>query len=98
MCDAMNYLFIFIGVIIGILCERYLFSILDLYLQVFQHKQSVNATMYQLKSQEAVILFNREYPESNSNKTKELSPAIGFACGGLNDDVYYEDEIEDCKK
>jgi len=97
MYNAMIYLFIFIGVIIGILCERYLFVILDLYLQVFQHKQSVNATMYQLQSQEAVILFNREYPESNSNKTKELSSAIGFACGN-SDDVYYEDEIEDCRK
>jgi len=74
----MNYLFIFIGIFIGILIERYLFVIFDLYLQVFQYKQSVNATMYQLQSQEAVILFNREYPESNDNKTKELSPAIGF--------------------
>jgi len=92
----MNYLFIFIGIFIGILIERYLFAIFDLYLQVFQHKQSVNATMYQLQSQETVILFNREYPESNDNKTKELSPAIGFSCASPNEDILYYDD-EECK-
>ena len=92
----MNYLFIFIGIFIGILIERYLFAIFDLYFQVFQYKKSVKATMYQLQSQEAVILFNREYPESNDNKTKELSPAIGFSCASPNEDILYYDD-EECK-
>ena len=52
--------------------------------------------MYQLQSQEAVILFNREYPESNDNKTKELSPAIGFSCASPNEDILYYDD-EECK-
>jgi len=57
----MTYLLLVIGTYLFI---KYIEPILDLYLQVFQHKQSVKATMYQLQSQEAVILFNREYPES----------------------------------
>lgn len=90
----MNYLFIFIGIIIGTLFERYLFSIFDILLQVFQYKQSEKVTIYQLNAQEQIALFNREYPELNNDEIKELTPAIGFAYNSSDDDMYYED----CKK
>lgn len=74
---------------------RYVEPIFDLYLEVFQYKQSEKANKYQLNAQEQVILFQREYPESNQIKQQELTPAIGFAYSKQDDDYYYDDE--DCK-
>jgi hypothetical protein len=90
----MNFSLLFIGILIGLLIQKYIFPIIDLWLSVYEYKQSEIITIYQLNAQEQVALFNREYPELDENQNKELTPAIGFAYNHQDDDMYYED----CKK
>ena len=84
-----------IGIILGIVIERYIFPIIDLKLEVLQYKESEKATIYQLNAQGLVAEFNREYPEFNQGEVPELTPAIGFMHTQQNEDMY-EDE-EECK-
>lgn len=87
--------YLFIGIICGILIERYLFPTLDIYLDVFTHKQTEKATDYQLNAQAMTMEFLREYPEANQNY-QELQPAIGF-CASPEEEQYndlYEDDID----
>lgn len=91
----MSYLFIFFGIFIGILIERYIFVIFDLLIEIFQYKQSNKATNYQLQAKEAVIIFERKYPELNKN-SQELTPAIGFNYVDSNDLYENDEEDEDC--
>lgn len=92
----MNFIaYLFIGIIIGIVIERYIFPIIDLKLEVLQYKESEKATIYQLNAQELLALFNREYPELNDTQKPELTPAIGFIHNSPDEDMYYEEE--NCK-
>ncbi len=81
-----------IGIILGIVIERYIFPIMDLKLEAFQYKESEKATIYQLNAQELVAEFNREYPEFSQGETQELMPAIGFTYTPSEDEIYYEDD------
>lgn len=88
----MNFLaYLFFGIIVGIVIERFIFPIIDLKLEVFQYKETEKATAYQLNTQELVAEFNREYPEFNQGEVPELTPAIGFTYAP-EDDMYYEDD------
>lgn len=93
----MTYSLIFLGVLIGVLIERYIFPIFDTLLEVFNYKQSEKATIYQLNAQEQAVLFNRKYPELNNMQNQELTPAIGFMTE-QSDEMYYDyDDEEDVK-
>jgi len=89
---------LFIGVNIGFMINQWVFPLLDTVFQVFQFKQTDKATFYQLASQEQVALFNREYPELNTqNPSPELQPAIGFTYTPPPDEIMYYEEDEECK-
>lgn len=97
MCDIMTYSLIFLGILIGLLIEKYLFPIFDTSLEVFNYKQSEKATIYQLNAQEQAVLFSRKYPESSNMPNQELSPAIGFMAE-QSDEMYYDyDDEEDVR-
>ncbi len=81
-----------VGIILGILLEKYIFPIIDLKIEVLQYKETEKATIYQLNAQELLAEFNREYPELSQGEIPELTPAIGFAYTPSDEDMYYEDE------
>lgn len=83
--------YLFAGIILGILLEKYIFPIIDLKIEVLQYKETEKATVCQLNTQELVAEFNREYPEFNQGEVPELTPAIGFTYTP-EDDMYYEDD------
>lgn len=74
-----------IGILLGIIIQKYLFSILDIKLDVFQCAQTEKATMHQLNAQEMAMLFYREYPEAKEDY--QSTEAIGFK--------YIPEEYED---
>jgi len=83
----------FIGVLMGILIQQYIFPIFDLLLEVFSIKQSEVATIHNLNIQEMSCEFAREYPEINANKIQEQTNLIGFTCNSAEDeDEYYEED------
>ena len=83
----MNYILLFF--VLGMLCDRYIFPVLDALLEVFQCKQAEKITVYQLKAQEHVVLFNRKYPDQEQ---EELAPAIGFTYERPDDEYDYEED------
>ena len=89
------FLGIFIGTILGITIEKYIFPILDIKFDVYKLKLNDIATKYHLNSQKKNILFNKKYPEfQQTNSQSELSPAIGFTSHSDNDYEVYEDKNE----
>jgi len=86
--------YLFLGIIIGVVSDKYLFPILDLFLDVFQYKQSEKAADYQLSMQAKTFDFARDYPESQQNN-QELQPAIGFVHEYPEEDFYDEEDEEE---
>ena len=84
---------IFLGILIGILMERFLFPYLDLFFEVATHKFSSIATSHQLDAQTMICEFGRDYPESQEKP--ELSPAIGFSMGEAESSLEFDEE--DCE-
>lgn len=89
--NIMGYLFI--GILCGIVIEKYIFPYFDIKVEVFTHKASVEATAHQLEAQEMAVLFNRQYPETKE-PIEEKTPAIGFA---INNSETFDDDCEDRK-
>ena len=56
---------IFIGIIIGITIEKYIFPILDIKFDVYQLKLNDIVIKYYLNSQEKNILFNKNIQSFN---------------------------------
>jgi hypothetical protein len=68
--------YLFIGILLGIVLEKFLVPIFETLLELFTYKVSESATISQLNSQAYVADFKREYPETV--ETSELQPCIGF--------------------
>jgi hypothetical protein len=90
-----SYSLLFLGVILGMLIQKYIFPVFDMLLDIYSYKQSEKVTIYQLNAQEQIALFNREYPEVNNEEIRELTPAIGFTYSNQDNDIYCDDE--ECK-
>lgn len=93
----LSYLFfLFFGAILGIMLQKYIFSIFDIILDLYSYKQIQKATEYQLNTQMMSMEFLREYPEANQNNQnyqEYQTNAIGFGVGRDDeDDGYCEDE------
>lgn len=77
-----------IGIILGILIDKYIFVFWDIKMEKFTHKETVECTAYQLEAQELVQLYQREYGE-----VEEKSPAIGFQVYPQEEEYY--DDVEE---
>lgn len=77
-----------IGIILGILIDKYLFVLLDVKLEKFTYKETVECAQYQVDAQTLVSKFQVEFGE-----VKELSPCVGFSVEPSQE--IYEDEEED---
>ena len=84
------FYYLFLGIIIGLLAERFLFPIIDLATEIITYRLSVNATKYQIQSQTIAKEFEKKYPEVEECGTH----AIGFHCEDMAED-YDEDDFED---
>ncbi len=86
--------------VFGIMFERYLLPILDMKLEVYNHKKSNHATKYSLLIEKQKYDFFREYPEALSQEeVEEKTPLIGFHMDRVDDEYYEEDydNDDDCK-
>ena len=90
------YFFFFgmcLGILLGVLINKYLFPILDIKLDVFQYAQTEKATKHHLNVQEMTMLFYREYPEAKEDYQGETH-AIGFQ---YTPEEEYDKDEEYCK-
>lgn len=90
-----SYSLLFLGVILGMLIQKYIFPVFDMLLDIYSYKQSEKVTIYKLNAQEQIALFNRKYPEVNNEEIRESTPAIGFTYSNQDNDIYCDDE--ECK-
>lgn len=89
---------IFIGILLGIIIEKYVFSYFDILYEKFTYKQTITCTKYKVESQTLAKEFELKYGE-----LQELPPAIGFKIQSSNvecDEDCDDDgcECEDIKK
>lgn len=88
----MEYVFIALGIIIGIIIQKYVFAYFDVKFQVFSIRESAKIVSHQVNMEKTELDFLREYPEANANY-KELSPAIGFHYEPpIDKENYYDDK------
>lgn len=90
----MMYLYLFVGVIIGILVERYVFPIFDIMHELLTYKAGEKANELQLNVKGMFAEFDRAYPETVEGYQEE-SPAIGFQISPTMSE-FEDDEEEDC--
>jgi len=86
---------IFIGIILGIIIQMYLFPYFDQLFEVFVSKQSEIITEHNLNIQIMSCETLRDYPEINNKNIQEQTNLIGFNCQSLldeEDEEYYEDD------
>ena len=86
---------IFIGIILGIIIQMYLFPYFDQLFEVFISKQSEIITEHNLNIQIMSCETLRDYPEINNKNIQEQTNLIGFNCQSLldeEDEEYYEDD------
>jgi hypothetical protein len=86
---------IFIGIILGIIIQMYLFPYFDQLFEVFVSKQSEIITRHNLNIQIMSCETLRDYPEINNKNIQEQTNLIGFNCQSLldeEDEEYYEDD------
>ena len=86
---------IFIGIILGIFSNQYLFPYFDQLFEVFVSKQSEIITRHNLNIQIMSCETLRDYPEINNKNIQEQTNLIGFNCQSLldeEDEEYYEDD------
>lgn len=81
---------LYLGIILGILTERFIFPFLDLMQERITYSVTVGATRKQIQAQKIVADFSREYPEC-SEDVPEKQPAIGFQYVPEDEDEYEED-------
>jgi hypothetical protein len=87
--------YLFIGIILGIIIEKYVFPFIDTIFEVFTYKISVHATEYKVQSETMAKEFELKYPEVEESATN----VIGYQYDDSPDKYYYEedDDIDDCK-
>jgi len=86
---------IFIGIILGIIIQMYLFPYFDQLFEVFISKQSEIITEHNLNIQIMSCETLRDYPEINNKNIQDQTNLIGFNCQSLldeEDEEYYEDD------
>jgi len=79
--------FLFLGIIIGIASEKYLFRLLDLLFEYINVRISEKASKYQAKMQILEFKLNE--------KCSPKQPAIGFSLGNKDDDLCGQDDWDD---
>lgn len=85
---------IFIGLLIGLLCEKYIFPALDMLLEVFTAKQSEKIVFHNANIQATNCELLRDYPELGDQNIKEQINAIGFEYNAPEDE-YCEEDYKD---
>lgn len=80
-----------LGIFLGILINKYIFSILDAKLKVYQYTQAEKVAKRYLNAQEMTMEFYRKYPEAKDDYQGETH-AIGFQYTPLDDEEEYEEE------
>lgn len=84
---------LFIGILLGIMMERYIFPIFDTLLDIFSIKQSKIATKYNISIQKMNLDLIRDYPElTKEDMEQEQIHAIGFQYESDYEDEYYEND------
>ena len=84
---------LFIGILLGIMMERYIFPIFDTLLDIFSIKQSKIATKDNIFMQKMNLDLIRDYPElTKEDMGQEQVHAIGFQYESDYEDEYYEND------
>lgn len=84
---------LFIGILLGIMMERYIFPIFDTLLDIFSIKQSKIATKDNIFMQKMNLDLMRDYPElTKEDMGQEQVHAIGFQYESDYEDEYYEND------
>lgn len=86
--------YLFLGILIGILYEKFIVPLIELWTEVYTYKKSIKATEYQLKSTELANEFNKKYPEAKDD-SQELQPCIGYHFEAESEE--YLDEDDNCE-
>lgn len=84
--------YLFIGLILGIIVDKYIFSIFDIFLEIFQYKMSEIATTSKIKSEIMAREYELKYPEKEESSTN----LIGYQYE-QPEEIYEDDELDDCK-
>jgi len=77
----------YLGIFIGLMLERYIFPIFDIYFEIFNHKKAEQITLHNLNMKAMNLDFAREYPEA-SGETYQQIQAIGFEHPQVSEDDY----------
>jgi hypothetical protein len=85
---------LFIGLLIGIMIERYLFPSFDMFLEVLTAKLSENIAVHNANIQATSCELLKQYPELTNKDIQEQINAIGFQCQTSDEEEYeyYEDD------
>lgn len=84
--------YLFIGILLGIVIDKYIFPLIDTLFEVFTYKISIKATAYKIQSESIAREYEKKYPEVEETATN----VVGFHMD--NSEEYYDDDIEeDCK-
>ena len=77
----------YLGIFIGLMLERYIFPIFDIYFEIFNHKKAEQITLHNLNMKAMNLDFTREYPEASGDPYQQIQ-AIGFEHPQAQDEGY----------
>ena len=87
--------FLFLGIFLGIIIDKFIFPVFDILLDVFTYAQTEKSSAYQSNVKAKACELIRNYPElqlDQQTQPRELHPAIGFIQSPSDEEEYYEDK------
>lgn len=83
--------YLFLGILFGLVVEKYIFPFLDGLFEVYSYKMSEFATASKIKSESMAREYELKYPETEEIATN----AIGYQYEP--EEECYDEDLEDCK-